>query len=70
MQQNERKLNLSVTIDEMNVIFMGLDEVPQKYSRKVTDTLNQQIQAQIQQAQQAQGLVNQPPLAGITQKVN
>ena len=66
-QQTERKFNLSVSIDELNVIFMGLDEVAQKFSRKVTDNLNQQIQAQIQQAQ---GLVNQPPLAGITQKIN
>lgn len=70
MQQNEKKFTLSVTVEEANIIFMGLDEVPQKYSRKVTDSLNQQLQAQVQQAQQAQGLVNQPPLAGITQKVN
>lgn len=69
-QQNEKKFSLSVTIEEANIIFMGLDEVPQKFSRKVTDNLNQQLQAQIQQLQQPQGQVNQPPLAGITQKVN
>ena len=69
MQQNEQRINLSVTIDELNIIFGGLEEVPHKYSRKVIDSLSQQAQGQVQQGQ-PQGQVNQPPLAGITQKIN
>jgi len=69
MQQNEQKINLSVTIEELNVIFAGLEEVPHKYSRKVIDSLSQQAQSQVKQSQ-SQGQINQPPLAGITQKIN
>lgn len=69
MQQNEQKINLSVTIDELNIIFGGLEEVPHKFSRKVIDNLSQQAQAQVKQSQ-PQGQINQPPLAGITQKIN
>ncbi len=67
MQQNEKRFTLNVTAEELNILFMGLDELPQKYSRKLTDSLMQQVQPQ---AQPAQGQVNQPPLAGITQKIN
>ncbi len=69
MQQNEQKINLSVTLDELNIIFGGLEEVPHKFSRKVIDSLSQQAQSQLQQGQ-PQGQINQPPLAGITQKIN
>jgi hypothetical protein len=67
MQQNEKRFTLNVTAEELNILFMGLDELPQKYSRKLTDNLMQQVQPQ---AQPVQGQVNQPPLAGITQKIN
>lgn len=69
MQQNEQKVNLTVTIEELNIIFGGLEEVPHKFSRKVIDNLSQQAQSQLNQGQ-PQGQINQPPLAGITQKIN
>jgi len=45
--KNDTKINLSVTIEELNIIFGGLEEVPHKFSRKVIDSLSQQAQPQV-----------------------
>ncbi len=46
--KQERRLNLSLTEPEINVILQGLAELPMKTAQPVYSTIMQQAQAQLQ----------------------
>lgn len=53
--QGERaRVNLNLSIDELNVVIMGLIKLPYETSAPVVDVVRGQATQQIQQAQQGQ----------------
>jgi hypothetical protein len=63
----EKNINLSLNVDQLNLIFGALSEIPFKLSAKIIDELNRQIAPQLQQApQQAPENFNFSPETTIT----
>lgn len=51
-QQQQARVNLNLSIDELNVIIMGLIKLPYETSAPVVDVVRGQATAQLQQGQQ------------------
>ena len=51
--QQQQKINLEFTIDEINVIMMGLVKLPYETSAQLVDTVRIQASAQIQEMQKS-----------------
>lgn len=49
--QSEQKVTLTLTVNQINVIIAGLDELPHKFSRKLLDEIQQQAMPQLQNNQ-------------------
>jgi hypothetical protein len=49
--QSEQKVTLTLTVNQINVIIAGLDELPHKFSRKLLDEIQQQAVPQLQNNQ-------------------
>ena len=52
-QPQQQKINLEFTIDEINVIMMGLVKLPYETSAQLVDTVRIQASAQIQEMQKS-----------------
>ena len=66
-QQTQPKVTLSLSIDELNIIMMGLIKLPYENSAPVVDIVRSQASSQLQQQQSQTS--NGPPPSG-TQTVN
>jgi hypothetical protein len=61
--QQDTEVTLKIQLKSLDVIMAGLDELPQKFARPVTDELVKQVNEQLQGMQQGlpeknQGLPN------------
>jgi hypothetical protein len=52
-QPQQQKINLEFTIDEINVIMMGLVKLPYETSAQLVDTVRIQASTQIQEMQKS-----------------
>lgn len=48
MNQQEQTVSVTLTINQLNAVMAGLDELPHKFSRPVIDAISQQVQPQLQ----------------------
>jgi len=51
LQQQEQTVTITVTINELNTMIAGLDELPHKFSRGLIDKVSNQAREQLQPAQ-------------------
>jgi hypothetical protein len=51
--QNDQVLTLKLTVNQVNTIIAGLEELPHKFSRKILDEIQQQAVPQLQVPQQS-----------------
>jgi hypothetical protein len=66
--QQQARVNLNLSIDELNVIIMGLIKLPYETSAPVVDVVRGQATSQLQQTQQAQqgsGLEGGPQVSTV-----
>ena len=62
MTQQTTEITLKLSVEQINVVIAGLDELPHKFSRPLIDTISKQAQEQMQAASNPQGLLaGQPP---------
>lgn len=61
-QQQPTRVKLDLTIDELNILIMGLVKLPYETSAGLVDTVRSQASQQLQQMQPAQG--GAQPLSG------
>ena len=48
VQQQDRTVTITVTINELNTMVAGLDELPHKFSRGLIDKVSTQAREQLQ----------------------
>jgi hypothetical protein len=48
VQQQEQTVTITVTINELNTMIAGLDELPHKFSRGLIDKVSNQAREQLQ----------------------
>lgn len=48
MNEQEKQFNFTFSVNQINTIIAGLDELPHKFSRNMIDEIQRQIQIQAQ----------------------
>lgn len=64
-QQTQQKVKLELTLDEVNIVLMGLVKLPYETSAQVVDIVRIQASDQVQKMQQQQSAPQNSNLDGV-----